>query len=91
MFFDKNPNPKIGHQFAVSLAAIIAVALACYPVTSIIGYRSVALLLLFTVSVLSLQMSLRPVLAAATASALIWNFFFIPPSLPSTSAAWRTG
>jgi two-component system, OmpR family, sensor histidine kinase KdpD len=79
MFFDKNPDQSSGRQYAISLAAIFAVALACYPVTGVIGYRSVALLLLFAVSVLSLQMELRPVLAAATASALIWNFFFIPP------------
>jgi two-component system sensor histidine kinase KdpD len=79
MFFEKNPNSILGRQYAVSLAAIVAVVLACYPVTGVIGYRSVALLLLFAVSVLSLRMKLRPVLAAATASALIWNFFFIPP------------
>ncbi|MCU0345977.1 MAG: DUF4118 domain-containing protein, partial [Saprospiraceae bacterium] len=79
MFFEKNPAPSPGGQYAFSLAAIVAVALACYPVAGVIGYRSVALLLLFAVSVLSLRMSLRPVMAAATASALIWNFFFIPP------------
>ena len=63
----------------LGLAAITGVAGLCYPITNVVGYRSVALLLMFVVSVLSLRMSLYPVLAAATASALIWNYFFIPP------------
>jgi len=79
MIFDKNPKVSLGRQYAVSLAAIIVVALLCYPVAGLIGYRSVALLLLFALSLLSLRMSLRPMLAAATVSALVWNFFFIPP------------
>lgn len=79
MIFDKNPKPSLGRQYAISLASIIVVAMLCYPLTDLLGYRSVALLQLLTVSLLSLRMSLYPVLAAATASALIWNFFFIPP------------
>ncbi len=79
MFFGKNPNPSSGRQYAVSLAAIATVALACYPVAGVIGYRSVALLLLFALSLLSLRMSLYPMMAAAMVSALVWNFFFIPP------------
>lgn len=79
MLFDKNPSMKMSHQYGLSLAVVAVAALVCYPFAGVIGYRSVALLLLFVVSVLSLRMSLRPVLAAATLSALAWNFFFIPP------------
>jgi two-component system sensor histidine kinase KdpD len=39
----------------------------------------VSLLLLFTVSILSVILSVFPVLLAAVLSALIWDFFFIPP------------
>ena len=66
-------------QFIVSNLSVIFVALICLASVDYIGYRSVALLLLATVSVLSMFFSLYPILAAATLSALIWDFFFIPP------------
>lgn len=58
---------------------VVCVAALCYPFTEWIGYHSVALLLLLTVSVLAMRFSLYPVLLAAALSALIWDFFFIPP------------
>lgn len=67
------------NQYLVSIIAISCVAAFCFPFTDWIGYRSVALLLLLTVSILALRLSLYPVLLAATMSALIWDFFFIPP------------
>jgi two-component system, OmpR family, sensor histidine kinase KdpD len=70
---------SIFKQFVVSNISVIAVALICYASVDYIGYRSVALLLLATVSVLAIFFTLYPVLAAATMSALIWDFFFIPP------------
>lgn len=66
-------------QFIVSNLSVIFVALICYVSIDYIGYRSVALLLLATVSVLAIFFTLYPVLMAATMSALIWDFFFIPP------------
>lgn len=66
-------------QFIISSSVIVAVALIGYFLTGYIGYRSVALLLLVTVSVLSMFFTLYPVLSAAALSALIWDFFFIPP------------
>jgi two-component system, OmpR family, sensor histidine kinase KdpD len=70
--FYKNP-------YLISLLAVSGVAALLFPFTEWIGYRSVALLLLLIVSVLAMRFSLYPVLLAATASALIWDFFFIPP------------
>ena len=43
------------------------------------GYRVVAFILLLTVSLLALIFDILPVLMAATLSAFIWDFFFIPP------------
>jgi two-component system sensor histidine kinase KdpD len=79
MFSNQKTSIGQGRQYGLSLALVIVVALLCYPVAGLIGYRSVALLLLFALSLLSLRMSLYPTLAAATVSALVWNFFFIPP------------
>lgn len=55
------------------------VSLLCYYISDYIGYRAVALILLFSVSFLAILLSVIPVLIAAILSALIWDFFFIPP------------
>ncbi len=53
-------------------------AAACYFLSSIVGYRVVALILLVTVSLIAMFFDIKPVLIAAILSALIWDFFFIP-------------
>jgi two-component system sensor histidine kinase KdpD len=55
------------------------VSTGCFFSTSIIGYKIVALILLMTVSLLAMLFDILPVLIAAILSAIIWNFFFIPP------------
>jgi len=44
-----------------------------------IGYRVIAFVLLVTVSIIATTFDIFPVLLAALLSALIWDFFFIPP------------
>ena len=72
---------KIGKnaQYMYSIAAVVAVAAICFGLSEFIGYRVVAFILLLTVSLLAIIFDILPVLLAATLSALIWNFFFIPP------------
>jgi len=66
-------------QIVISNLSVVLVALICYASLNYIGYHSVALLLLATVSVLSIFFTIYPVLSAAAMSAIIWDFFFIPP------------
>jgi two-component system sensor histidine kinase KdpD len=66
-------------QFIFSIVAVTSIGGLCYLFSDFIGYRSVALILLLTVSLLAMRLSLYPVLLAALLSALIWDFFFIPP------------
>lgn len=68
-----------GTQYLFSIAIIIIVSGACFGLSEFIGYRVVALILLFTVSLLAITLDILPVLLAAVLSAFIWNFFFIPP------------
>ncbi len=58
---------------------IILVSAICFFVDAFTGYKIVALLLLMTVSFTAMLFDIFPVLLAAALSALIWNFFFIPP------------
>lgn len=66
-------------QIVLAATSVLVVAAACYPVTDYIGYHSVALVLLLAVSVLAMRLSLPAVIVAAGLSALVWDFFFIPP------------
>lgn len=68
------------NQHIVSSGLILLVSISCYFSTDLIDYKTVALLLLMTVSISAMLFDILPVLIASTASALIWNFFFIPPT-----------
>ncbi len=69
-------------SFAQYLTAVVLVFLAaavCFPLQSLIGYRTVSFVLLLVVSLLPLKVGPGPTVLAAAASALTWDFFFIPP------------
>ena len=68
----------VRQYLTVSLIVALTSALS-YLVRDIVGYQVVSVLLLFMVSLLALFYGTGPVLFAATASALIWDYFFIPP------------
>lgn len=67
-------------EFFGAIATVVLVSGLCYPFAPVIGYRSVALILLMAVSVLAMRLHLPAVFAAAASSALIWDYFFIPPT-----------
>ena len=75
----KSSGKSKAQQFFISVITVLLIAAICYTTSELIGYKTVALILLATVSVLAMFLSIWPVLAAAVLSALIWNFFFIPP------------
>jgi two-component system sensor histidine kinase KdpD len=72
-------DQNLRKQFLISISATVLVSMGCYLISDLIGYRVVALLLLVMVSICAIFLDIRPVLVAATLSALIWNYFFIPP------------
>ena len=61
-------------SFIVALTSILS-----YFVKDIVGYQTISVILLFLVSILALFYGTGPILFAATMSALIWDYFFIPP------------
>ena len=75
---------QTSRQIIFAILAVLSVAGLAYPISDWIGYRSVALLLLLLVSVLATRLSLPAVLLAAVLSALVWDFFFIPPHFTFT-------
>ncbi|MBC7410841.1 MAG: DUF4118 domain-containing protein [Bacteroidia bacterium] len=70
---------KRTNQYLISIGLTIGVAVLCYLLPAIIGYKIVALILLVTVSFMAMFFDIAPVLCASILSALIWDYFFIPP------------
>jgi two-component system sensor histidine kinase KdpD len=66
-------------QYFIAAIIVLCVAFVCFPLASVIGYRTVSLILLFTISLLPLRMGRGPVLLGAALGALSWDFLFIPP------------
>jgi two-component system sensor histidine kinase KdpD len=66
-------------QYFVSSLIVVLIATICFSIKEFIGYQVVSFALLFVVSALAFFFGTGPILLAATLSALIWDFFFIPP------------
>jgi two-component system sensor histidine kinase KdpD len=66
-------------QYLYSTAIVVLISAVCFGLSEFIGYRVIAFILLLTVSLLAISFDILPVLLAATLSALIWDYFFIPP------------
>lgn len=67
-------------QFTTALGMVVLAAMGCWLAQGIISYRITSLVLLMAVSVLAMVFRMGPVTTAAAVSALIWNYFFIPPT-----------
>ena len=68
------------YKYLISSAIILLQTLILYSVSGSIGYQTVSLIFLFTISILPLfNLGPGPVLLAALISAFSWDYFFIPP------------
>lgn len=75
-----NPLLKSGvNQYLAVILVIALTALLCRSFIYQQGYYIVSFILLFVVSIMAIFMGIGPILLASTISALVWNFFFIPP------------
>jgi two-component system sensor histidine kinase KdpD len=79
LFFNQIKNNKY-QQYALSISLVLICSILSYFFVEYIGYRVVALILLLIVSILAMLFDILSVLITALLSAVIWNFFFIPPT-----------
>jgi two-component system, OmpR family, sensor histidine kinase KdpD len=77
-------KPSIERQYAITIAVVIGISIAGLFIHNLVGYRVVAFMLLVGVSILAMTFDIIPVLLSAFLSALIWDFFFIPPRFTLT-------
>lgn len=66
-------------EYIITSLIVILSSVICYSVSNFIEYQIISFILLIVVSILALFYGPGPILLAATLSALIWDFFFIPP------------
>jgi two-component system sensor histidine kinase KdpD len=66
-------------EYAEVLGALALVTLAGWLLMPVTGYLAIGMLYLLAVIGLSLRVGRWPVLVAGVASALLWDFLFIPP------------
>lgn len=75
---------NVSKQFLISVGVVMGISFIGLSVREIVGYRVVAFMLLMAVSILAMFLDIIPVLIAACMSALVWDFFFIPPRFTLT-------
>jgi two-component system sensor histidine kinase KdpD len=66
-------------QYSAALATVFAVSLINFWVQGWTGYQALALVYLLAVVLLALALGRGAILFAATLSAIVWAFFFVPP------------
>lgn len=75
----ENIRKNIPQQYLLGFGLISIISFTCYLSMDFISYHSVALILLLAVSLMAMLFEVVPIMVIAIGSALIWNFFFIPP------------
>ncbi len=76
----KHIKKKKATNYFLSSLIIISAVLLLRPLAATENYHVVSFILLFIVSILATFMGTGPVLMASTLSAILWNYFFIPPN-----------
>ena len=76
LFINSVSKPR---QYLFSLLIVGIVSAVCFGLSTYMGYRVVAFILLLAVSFIAMIFDILPVLFTAALTALIWDFFFIPP------------
>jgi two-component system, OmpR family, sensor histidine kinase KdpD len=66
-------------QYLITSVLVFLTSFVFFLLQDFVGYQIVSFGLLFLVSLLAIFYGTGPILLAATLSALIWDYFFIPP------------
>ena len=63
----------------ISISVVCFISALCYSMSGYLEYKEVGFILLLTVSLTAVLFDIVPVFITAILSALIWDYFFIPP------------
>jgi two-component system sensor histidine kinase KdpD len=85
------PEASPGREYIEVFAALGGLTVVSWFAVVYVGYLAVGLLFLLATIALSLRVGRWPVLVAGVASALTWNFLFIPPVFTFVIARFEDG
>ena len=71
--------PASTRGYGIALAVVAAVTAVNFMLQSWTGYQTLALVYLLSVVILAMFVARGPTLMAATITACVWNFLFVPP------------
>ncbi len=77
LFINKISKPI---QLLISLSIVVIISALCFSIRRYLDYKVVAFILLLTVSIAAALFDIIPVFVTAILSAIIWDYFFIPPN-----------
>ena len=75
---NKPPDSR-GREYGIVLASTLGITTVCWALLEKTGYSVVSMVFLMAIVLMALKLSRGPVLLMATISALVWDYFFIPP------------
>lgn len=75
----RRPELRIA-DFSLAISIVGLLSMICWFLNPLIGYRAVGFIYVLGILPLSLYCSLTALLSAALLSALVWDYFFIPPT-----------
>ena len=67
------------NDFIIAFAAVAILTLICFPLTQYIGYQTIGLIYLLTITILSLFLGRSALVFTAILNSIVLNYFFIPP------------
>lgn len=84
-------KPSSSREYGEVFGVLAALSIVSWFIVPHAGYLSVGLFFLLAIIVLSLRVGPGPVFVAGVASALTWNFLFIPPRFTFAIARFEDG
>ena len=67
------------NDYLIAIAFVAILTLVCFPLSNYVGYQTIGLIYLLSISILSLFLGRSAVIFTAFLNSIAWNFFFIPP------------
>jgi two-component system, OmpR family, sensor histidine kinase KdpD len=66
-------------QYIIASLVVILASVICFLIRGFTGYQVVSFILLIVVSIMAFFFGTGPIMLAASLSAVVWDFLFIPP------------
>ena len=80
MLLQEKPKGKsLRRQTIIGIVTVVLVSAVCFLLSPYLSYRVTAIILLFVVGAFAVTFDIVPVLIISVLSALIFNYFFLPP------------